>query len=366
MSFVFPFRGPFPLLLAPLAGVSDVPFRRICRETGADLTFVEMISATALLYGNQRTLDMLVRHPEETCLGVQVTGRSPDEVGRAVAKLAAMPFDVIDLNMGCPVKKVVKTGCGSAILKDPERVLQTVQAAVQAAGAVPLTVKIRLGWDRRSVNALEVADAVRTGGAALLTVHGRTRADDYSVPVDLDALAAVRHRAGIPVIGNGNLFGPDDVEHMRRATGVDGVMISRGALGNPWIFNLIRGKGGQPSPEEWCALVQRHLRYQAEAYGDRGNGAVCMRKHLLWYASGWPGAKKLREEINRTSGLGEAAGLIDAFTRRLQDAGITARQPAAASPGSRFQWNPRQDMDRKLDRGVGEWVPEQPANGLPV
>jgi nifR3 family TIM-barrel protein len=344
--------GHQPIVLAPLAGVSDNPFRRICQELGADLTYVEMLSATALVYGSQRTFEMAKRHADEPVLGVQLTGKTPEEVGQAVTILERYNFDCVDINMGCPVNKVVKSGCGSGILKDPERVYQTVRAARHAT-AKPLSAKIRLGWDHSSNTALEVCDAIIRGGADWLTVHGRYRSDDYDRPVDLEWIARIKQQIGIPVIGNGNIFSAEDAASMFAKTHVDGVMVSRGALGNPWIFEFIKGTRETVSLDEWYQVVKRHLQYQRVEYGNTGFGAVCMRKHLLWYVKGWPGARKVREEINGLATLEEAERVLDlavnTWAREQTTRGITWPQEG----GGRFVWDPKYDMDRSLDRGVG-------------
>lgn len=343
-----------PVILAPLAGVSDHPFRRICEAKGADLTYVEMISATALLYESGRTLRMLKRHPSEARLGIQVTGRSAEDVGRAVEILDKYEFDTIDINMGCPVRKVVKTGCGSAILRDPERVYQSVRLARQAT-AKPLSAKIRLGWDRSSLNGVEIAQAIAAGGADWLVVHGRTRADDYSVPVDLDYIGEICRAVSLPVIGNGNLFSSEDVAYMKRHTGVAGVMISRGALGDPWLFREVKSGAKELGLEEWLSTVQDHLAWQLAEYGELGAGAVCMRKHLLWYTKGWPGGKFLREQINKSASLGDIRGLLDDFVKQLTKEGVEKRLTSLHSDQEqRFSWDPKWDMDRRLDRGLSD------------
>jgi nifR3 family TIM-barrel protein len=343
-----------PVILAPLAGVSDHPFRRACARHGADLTYVEMISATAMVYESRRTFDMLKRHEEEKILGVQITGKSAEEVGQAVAMLDKMPFDTIDINMGCPVNKVVKSGCGSGILKDPKRVYETTKAA-RAATSKPLSVKIRLGWDRNTVTWPEVLDAAEQGGAEWITIHGRLRSDDYGVAVNLDAMAALKQRAKIPVIGNGNVFSRDDAIYMRERTGVDGVMVSRGALGNPWVFHDIKHGKTDVSVDQWEQLVLDHLAWQQSEYGDTGSGAVCMRKHLLWYAKGWPAAKKLRESISHTARISDCADLVREYAAELRTAGIEIRSTVwPMDLENRFQWDPKYDMDRQLDRGVGD------------
>lgn len=346
--------GPSPVVLAPLAGVSDHPFRRVCTRAGAHLTYVEMLSATALLFESRRTYEMMARHESEKILGVQITGKSADETAKAIEILDKQNFDTIDINMGCPVSKVVNAGCGSAILKDPERVYETVKLAVQATGK-PLSVKVRLGWDRQTRTWAEVADAAQAGGAAWLTIHGRLRSDDYGTPVDLDGIAAVKSRLRIPVLGNGNVFSRADADYMRERTGVDGVMISRGALGNPWVFREIVTGDPKVTLAEWREAVLDHLKWQQEAYGNGVSGAVCMRKHLLWYLKGWPGAKKMREELSRTECLEEAGRRIAAFADELAAQGVSERLDVIQeSPAQRFQFDPKWDMDRRLDRGVGD------------
>ncbi|MCX6117832.1 MAG: tRNA-dihydrouridine synthase [Proteobacteria bacterium] len=342
------------ILLAPLAGVSDHPFRRICSSLGADLTYVEMISATAMIYESRRTFDMLKRHESEAKLGVQITGRSAEEVGQAIAVLDKMPFDTIDINMGCPVSKVVKNGCGSGILRDPERVFKTVKAARDSTDK-PLSAKFRLGWDHQSMNWPEVADAIESGGADWMTIHGRFRSDDYGAPVNLEQIAAMKRRIGIPLIGNGNIFSRSDALYMRECTGVDGVMVSRGALGNPWIFRDLASGQTPVTIDEWEDVVLKHLKWQQEEYGNSGSGAVCMRKHLLWYAKGWPGAKKLREEINSVELLSDCENLVVNFAAGCRDSGETLRADVwPKDQDNRFMWDPKFDMDRKLDRGVGD------------
>jgi tRNA-dihydrouridine synthase B len=344
----------FPVILAPLAGVSDHPFRRACARNGADLTYVEMISATAMLYESKRTFDMLRRHDSESILGVQITGKTADEVGRAVAILDKMPFDTIDINMGCPVNKVVKSGCGSGILRDPGRVFETTRKAREAT-AKPLSVKIRLGWDRNSVTWPEVLDAAEQGGAEWITIHGRLRSDDYGVAVNLDAMAELKRRAKIPVIGNGNVFSQSDALYMRERTAVDGVMVSRGALGNPWVFNAIKSGEVPVSVDNWESVVTDHLAWQQLEYGDTGSGAVCMRKHLLWYAKGWPAGKTLREAISQTGKISDCLQLVRDFASDLRRSGVTERaQVWPSDQNNRFQWDPKFDMDRQLDRGVGD------------
>lgn len=343
-----------PVFLAPLAGVSDHPFRRVCAALGADLTYVEMLSATALLFESPRTYQMMRRHPTEGILGVQVTGRHADEIGRAVEILGRLSYETIDLNMGCPVAKVAGAGCGSGLLRKPEAIYGIVKAAVDATDK-PVSVKIRLGWDRTMATGLEVAEAAQAAGAAWLTVHGRYRCDDYGIPVDLGGMAMIKQRLTIPVLGNGNIFAQDDALGMAKATGVDGVMVSRGALGNPWIFRELKTGSADVTLAEWRDVVLQHLSYQEEQYGATGHGAVCMRKHLLWYVKGWSGAKRLREQLSHVETMAEARALIEGFADELARQGATHRFPTGHELGSgRFVWDPKFEMDRRLDRGVGD------------
>jgi tRNA-dihydrouridine synthase B len=342
-----------PIVLAPLAGVSDHPFRRICAGEGADLTYVEMLSAAAISFRSKRTLEMCERHPSESILGVQLTSRTPEEMGEAVAFLDNMNFDTIDINMGCPVKKVVKSGCGSAILRDPKRVFETTLAARKNTKK-PLSVKIRLGWSKEELTYLDVSKAAEDAGADWITVHGRTRNDDYSEAVELEKIAEVVSRLKIPVLGNGNIFSRSDAEMMRKISGCAGIMVSRGALGNPWVFSEIKGHSRVLELRDWLAVVLSHLSWHEEAYGNSSVSAVCMRKHLLWYISGWPGARKLRDEIVRCQDLSLARQLIVDFTEELKSLGFTKRIPVQLEHLGRFSWDPKFEMDRSLDRGVGD------------
>lgn len=371
--------GPLHLtnrvFLAPLAGVSDVPFRRICQEHGAGLTYVEMLSATALVHGSRKTFEMLRRHSSESVLGVQVTGHTPEIVSRACMILEREGFETIDINMGCPVRKIVSAGCGSAILRDPQRVANTL-AACRAAIQVPLSAKIRLGFTRDDINVKSIAALVGESGCGQITIHGRTRSESYAVPVDLNGIAlgfeSAREQAkeGIVCVSNGDVFSRTDARQHLRISGGDAVMVSRGALGNPWVFQHILGDAeAEPSVAEWADVVMRHLEYHIEHYGDTHLGTLLMRKHLLWYAKGFPGSKALREKINQTQSLREAAAHIREFSSLLpkdllrfsaDGAGFLAQQAQRVDeiteptlkPHAAF--DPKHEMDRVLDRGVGD------------
>lgn len=343
-----------PLILAPLAGVSDAPFRRICSLMGADLTYIEMLSATAIVYKNRRTLDMLKRHPTEKILGVQITSRSAEEMYEAVRILEDYPLDTIDINMGCPVKKVVKVGCGSAIMKDLDRVSKTCETAVRASSR-PVSAKIRLGWDSSSMNFIEVARRARDAGVQWITLHGRTRADTYAQAVDLFAIQQLVEDLNIPVIGNGNIFSSPDFQRMKQFCKVQTAMVSRGALGNPWVFREIKAGGKIPplSITEWWDGVLSHLLWQEEEYGISSKSIICMRKHLLWYMKGWQGAKTLKEEL----GFLEDPLLVrqkfqDFVHTTLQTGGdsiyrIPLHQAPDGTGESKFLWDPKWEMERQ-------------------
>jgi tRNA-dihydrouridine synthase B len=344
-----------PVILAPLAGVSDYPFRLLCQEQGADLTYVEMLSATALIHHNTRTKEMMGRHPSEKCLGVQLTGRNADEIGDAVHLLDQEGFATIDINMGCPVRKIVAVGCGSAILRDPERVYQTCKKAREATKK-PLSAKIRLGWSREELNYLEIVDACVRGGVDWLVVHGRTRSESYADKVDLEAIKLAKQRSSVPLVANGNLFHSSHLDHVRQITGADAWMISRGSLGNPWVFAEIRCWQNQQefalSPETWLVGVLRHLELQEEAFGDSRKGVVCMRKHLGWYLKGWPASSQHRESCQQIESLSGARELVERMAQMWCRAGIAKRQYSYRGEEMDFAWDPKNDMDRRLDRGI--------------
>lgn len=358
-----------PVILAPLAGVSDHPFRRLCAQQGADLTYVEMLSATALIYNSKRTFEMLARHQDESILGVQVTARTPAEMYEAVRKLDEYPFETLDINMGCPVRKVVQSGCGSAILKDPKRVYETTAEAVRATKK-PVSVKIRLGWDHESLNFIEVAKAAEAAGAAWLTMHGRTRSDTYAVGVDLDKIAELKQALSIPVLGNGNLFSLEDDALMKLHTQCDGVMVSRGALGNPWVFRDIKEGVRRPlSIDEWWSGVNSHIQWQKAEYGDNVKAVITMRKHLLWYLKGWPLSKVFREQIVSLEHFSQVEEKFQEFIASVKASGVVYRSfhPVSENEPSKFlmglrtsqapeeglsSWDPKYDMSREFDTGA--------------
>ncbi|MCP1111427.1 tRNA-dihydrouridine synthase B [Lachnospiraceae bacterium PF1-21] len=303
-----------PYILAPMAGVTDLPFRLLSGEMGAGLLCMEMVSAKALEFNNRNTLDLLRIHPDEYPVSLQLFGHEPEVIAEAIQKIDERPFQILDLNMGCPVPKIVKNGEGSALMKDPGKVSEIVSAAVKATKK-PVTVKIRKGFDDNQINAVTVAKAAEAAGAAAVTVHGRTREQYYSGKADWDIIRQVKEALSIPVIGNGDVNGPDKAQAMLKETGCDGVMIGRAAQGNPWIFKELNhfDKTGEilprPTTAEMIQTMLRHAQMQVEFKGDY-LGIREMRKHISWYTRGLKGSARLREEINHTESLEELEELL--------------------------------------------------------
>ncbi len=275
---------------------------------------MEMISAKALQYKNKNTKTLLAIHPEEYPVSLQLFGTDADIISRMAQEIEELPFQILDINMGCPVPKVVKNGEGSALMNQPKLVYEIVSKTVRAIRK-PVTVKIRKGFDDTRVNAVEIARIAEQAGAAAVAVHGRTREQYYSGKADWDIIRQVKEAVSIPVIGNGDVFSKESALSMRRETGCDGVMIARGAQGNPWIFSelLEYGQTGvlpkRPSPEEIRDMMLRHARMQIDFKGDY-LGIREMRKHVAWYTKGLKGAARLREEINKTESYEELTALL--------------------------------------------------------
>lgn len=344
------------VFLAPLAGVSDVPFRRICQELGAGLTYVEMLSATAIAYQNKRTFEMMARHKSEDILGVQVTGPTAAQVAHAVSVLDKQGFETIDINMGCPVRKVVGAGCGSAILKDPERITETVLSSREATRR-PLSAKYRLGYTRENMNAAETTQRVIQANADMFTIHGRTRSESYSTPCDLQGIHSAMHAArnlsqNVVKVGNGDVFSYESAQKMYQETGCDAVMISRGALGNPWVFKeILEGQAVSPTFAEWFDVVMKHLSYQEEHYGKNKLSAILVRKHLLWYTKGFPSSKGIRDILNRVEDLQQAREILTEYATRTSKDYVRFTGSNSEITNS---YDPKFEMDRNLDRGVGD------------
>ena len=307
------------VILAPMAGVTDLPFRVLCREQGAGCVVTEMVSAKAVLYNNKNTRELLQIDPAERPAAVQLFGSEPDIMAEIAARLEEGPYDYIDVNMGCPVPKIVNNGEGSALMKNPERAKEVLTAMVKAVKK-PVTVKFRKGFNDLSVNAVEFAKMAESCGVAAVAVHGRTREQYYSGKADWDIIRQGKEAVRIPVIGNGDIFTPEDAGRMLKETGCDGIMVARGAKGNPWLFGRINHylDTGEvlpgPSMAEIKAMILRHGRMLVQFKGE-GVAMREMRGHMAWYTKGMPHSDTLRNEINQVETL---EGFVELLDRKIQ------------------------------------------------
>ena len=308
------------VFLAPMAGVTDMPFRVLCKEQGCGLVYTEMVSAKGMHYDDEKSTKLTLLDGREKPGAVQIFGSDPEIMAEVAAKLNESDASIIDINMGCPAPKITKNGEGSALMKSPELVAKIVRAVVDTSKK-PVTVKIRKGWDDASVNAVKIAQLAQENGASAVAVHGRTREQYYSGKADWDIIRQVKQAVSIPVIGNGDVVGPKEAKRLMEETGCDAIMVGRGAQGNPWIFNQINKylETGEiisaPTPEAKIQTIIRHINMLIEYKGER-TGILEMRSHIAWYIKGFRDASYTKQKIFMLTDKDEIINLLQNFLLR--------------------------------------------------
>ena len=308
------------VVAAPMAGVTDLPFRLLLKEQGAGLVCSEMVSAKAIYYNNKNTEALMLTDERERPFSLQLFGSEPELMADMVKKIEGRPFDMIDINMGCPVPKVVNNGEGSALMKQPLLAGRMIEAMAKVTKK-PVTVKMRKGFDDTCINAVEMAHIAQESVAAMVTVHGRTREQYYHGKADWDIIRQVKEAVSIPVIGNGDIDSPEAAQAIFRQTGCDGIMIGRGLQGNPWLISQILYGKQKPTLEEVVAMILRHARMQIEFSGEY-LGIRQMRKHVAWYTTGYPGSSKLRGMVNRVESMAALEELLGQYAERGRRIGV--------------------------------------------
>ncbi len=313
------------VVLAPMAGISNSAYRRICKEMGCGLVYAEMVSDKAITFGNNKTIDMLQMKDEERPIAQQIFGSDKESFVEAAKFIYEnMHPDIIDINMGCPVPKVsVRAQAGASLLKNPDKIKEIVSAVVEAV-PIPVTVKIRSGWDQNSINAVKVAKVIESAGASAITIHGRTRSQGYSGKADLDIIKKVKEAVSIPVIGNGDIVDYQSAKKMLDYTGVDAVMIGRAAQGNPWIFKEINEylENGtiidKPTISERIDMIYKHIDYLKEIKPEK---LVCleMRNHIGWYLKGIKNSSEIKNKIYQTTSINDIISILEEYKKELGD-----------------------------------------------